>query len=146
MIFFFFFFFNNLKKNLVFFKGLFFTAIQDIKRYRYKEKYRDINQADENVVKILVSDSLSLMLTKYKVLLTIKERLFWCKESMTRHTWEKEKEALEKVYFTWYIFFFFPMKSNARRGAPEWCSPYESRKILALLKRRESWSSERVEA
>ena len=38
------------------------------------------------------------------------------------------------------------MKSNARRGAPEWCSsPYASRKILALLKRRGSWSSERVE-
>ena len=30
--------------------------------------------------------------------------------------------------------------------SPEWCSPYESRKILALPKRRESWSSERVEA
>ena len=40
---------------------------------------------------------------------------------------------------------FFSMKSNARRGAPEWCSFYVSRKILALLKRRESWSSERVE-
>ena len=35
-------------------------------------------------------------------------------------------------------FIFFLMKSNARRGAPERCSPYESRKILALLKRRES--------
>ena len=32
------------------------------------------------------------------------------------------------------------MKSNARRGAPE--CPYVSRKILALPKRRESWSSE----
>ena len=45
-----------------------------------------------------------------------------------------------------FFFFFFLMKSNARRCAPEWCSPYESRKILALLKRRESWSSERVKA
>ena len=28
----------------------------------------------------------------------------------------------------------------------KWCSPYVSRKILALPKRRESWSSERVDA
>ena len=45
-----------------------------------------------------------------------------------------------------FFFFFFFMKSNARRGAPEWCSLYVSRKILVLPKRRESWSSERVEA
>ena len=43
------------------------------------------------------------------------------------------------------LFFFF-MKSNARRGAPVRCCPYGSRKTLALPKRRESWSSERVEA
>ena len=36
------------------------------------------------------------------------------------------------------------MKSNARRGAPVRCNTYVSRKILALPKRREIWSSERV--
>ena len=42
------------------------------------------------------------------------------------------------------FFVFFLMQSNARRGAPARCSPYESRKILALPKRRESWSCERL--
>ena len=58
--------------------------------------------------------------------------------SATYYTAQMNKEC--------FFFFFFSMKSNARRGAPEWSSPYEYRKILALLKRRESWSSERVEA
>ena len=38
------------------------------------------------------------------------------------------------------------MQSNARRGAPVRCSPYGSRKTLALPKKRKSCSSERVEA
>ena len=54
-----------------------------------------------------------------------------------------EKNVQSRNFF---FFFFFLMKSNAKRGAPEWCSPYESRTLLALLKRRQSWSSERVEA
>ena len=29
-------------------------------------------------------------------------------------------------YIALFIFFFLLMKSNARRGAPEWYSPYES--------------------
>ena len=44
------------------------------------------------------------------------------------------------------VMFFFLMPSTARWGAPIRCSPYGSRKTLALLKKRERCSSEGVEA
>ena len=53
---------------------------------------------------------------------------------------------LSWVFRYHYYFFFFFMKSNPRRGVPVRCSLYRSRKILTLPKRRETWSSERVEA
>ena len=48
----------------------------------------------------------------------------------------KKNASIRMEFITYLCFFFNEIE----------CSPYESRKIIALLKRRESWSSERVEA
>ena len=55
------------------------------------------------------------------------------------------KVSYLEVYKKMLPYYFF-LKLNARRGAPGRCSPYGSRKTLALPKRKGNCSIERVEA